>query len=58
MLYIVEAGGKLSGLKGKGLWYWTWPEGVEKPPAIEGYAYANAFDFDYVLTKGSSILVH
>jgi hypothetical protein len=50
MLYIMEAGGRLSGLRGKGLWYWTWPRGVEKPPVIEGYAYANAFDFDYILT--------
>ncbi|NKB65791.1 MAG: hypothetical protein GKR89_01905 [Candidatus Latescibacteria bacterium] len=50
MLYVMEGGGKLAGLKGKGQWYWTWPEGVEKPPVIEGYAYANAFDFDYILT--------
>jgi len=52
MLYVMEGGGDWLGLRGKGRWYWTWPEGVPAAPQIEGYAYANAYDMDYVLTVG------
>ena len=49
MQWIIAATGKNAGIKGEGLWHWTWPQNRNwnPPPTPKEFDYPNAEEFYY-----------